>query len=78
MKLHVCPCERALLNFFLTMMQKIDPDVVVGYDLLGHDLTILLDRMRKENVTQWSRLGKLKRTHKLKAGVSVENFDFFG
>lgn len=68
MKIEKSPSERALLCYFLAKMHKIDPDVIVGYDTLGHDLPILLDRIRKENIPQWSRLGKLRRTQKPKAG----------
>lgn len=66
--------ERALLCFFLAKMQKIDPDVVVGHDILGFDLPVLLDRLRKENIPHWSRLGRLKRTNKLRATVSMTAF----
>ena len=62
--------ERALLCLFLAKLHKIDPDVIVGHDILGLDLTILLDRIRKENIPHWSRLGRLRR-NKLKASVSI-------
>ncbi|XP_063858449.1 DNA polymerase alpha catalytic subunit-like [Scylla paramamosain] len=67
MKIEKSQSERALLCFFLAKMHKIDPDVVVGHDILGLDLPILLDRIKKENIPHWSRLGRLKRTQKLKA-----------
>lgn len=74
MKIEKSQSERALLCFFLAKMHKIDPDVVVGHDILGLDLPILLDRIKKENIPHWSRLGRLKRTQKLKATVSVSAF----
>ncbi|MPC41204.1 DNA polymerase alpha catalytic subunit [Portunus trituberculatus] len=66
MKIEKSQSERALLCFFLAKMHKIDPDVVVGHDILGFDLPVLLDRIKKENIPHWSRLGRLRRTHKLK------------
>lgn len=37
--------ERALLNYFLTRLRAIDPDVLVGHNIAAFDLSVLLHRM---------------------------------
>jgi DNA polymerase alpha subunit A len=54
--------ERALLNFFLTKLYRIDPDIIVGHDLSGYGVSLLLDRMALHKVPNWSRIGRLKRS----------------
>ncbi|KAL1140590.1 hypothetical protein AAG570_000520, partial [Ranatra chinensis] len=53
--------ERALLNFFLTRLYRIDPDIIVGHDLSGYLIGLLVDRMGSEKIPNWSRLGRLRR-----------------
>ncbi|XP_076048772.1 DNA polymerase alpha catalytic subunit [Oratosquilla oratoria] len=53
--------ERALLAFLLAKIHKIDPDIVVGHDVVGFDISVLLHRISTNKIPQWSRLGKLKR-----------------
>ncbi|XP_045609445.1 DNA polymerase alpha catalytic subunit [Procambarus clarkii] len=54
--------ERALLGFLLAKIHKIDPDIVVGHDIFGFDLNVLLHRISANKVPHWSRLGRLRRT----------------
>ncbi|KAK4326034.1 hypothetical protein Pmani_003411 [Petrolisthes manimaculis] len=54
--------ERALLGFLLAKIHKVDPDIVVGHDIFGFDLTVLLHRISFNKIGHWSRLGRLKRT----------------
>ncbi|KAJ8030159.1 DNA polymerase alpha catalytic subunit [Holothuria leucospilota] len=58
----VMPNERALLGYFLARVQKFDPDVIVGHDIYGFDLDVLLHRISSNKVPHWSRLGRLKRS----------------
>jgi DNA polymerase alpha subunit A len=58
-KLEVARNEKALLSFFLAQLQRHDPDVLVGHNILGFDLGVLLHRMRATGVDGWSRLGRL-------------------
>ncbi len=51
--------EKALLNYFLAMLQRHDPDLLCGHNFLGFDLGVLLHRMRACRVDSWSRLGRL-------------------
>jgi DNA polymerase alpha subunit A len=55
--------EKALLNYFLAMLQRHDPDILIGHNFLGFDLGVLLHRMRNCKVDFWSKLGRLNWTH---------------
>jgi DNA polymerase alpha subunit A len=54
--------EKVLLNYILSKIHSIDPDVIVGHNILGFDLDVLLHRMQKLKVSNWSKLGRLIRT----------------
>lgn len=60
--LEICQNERQLLAFIMAKIAKIDPDVIVGHDLLGFDLDVLLHRIKACNIPHWSRIGRLKRS----------------
>ncbi|KJH48178.1 DNA polymerase, partial [Dictyocaulus viviparus] len=53
--------EKALLSLFLSKMQKYEPDVLVGHDLFG-SISVLVSRMDKLKVANWSRTSRLKRS----------------
>lgn len=53
--------ERALLAFFMVKLFRIDPDVIVGHNLFGFDLDVLLHRVRFHKIPHWSRLGRMRR-----------------
>ncbi|POS86406.1 hypothetical protein EPUL_000881 [Erysiphe pulchra] len=54
--------ERELLSLFLARLALNDPDVLIGHQLEGLDLSILLSRLQANKTPQWSRIGRLKRT----------------
>ncbi|KNC86886.1 hypothetical protein SARC_00981 [Sphaeroforma arctica JP610] len=54
--------ERALLSLFIAKFHKLDPDFIVGHNLFNFDLDILLHRMQDCKVTQWSKMGRMRRT----------------
>lgn len=54
--------ERELLSFFLARLALNDPDVIIGHQLEGLDLSILLSRLQANKTPQWSRIGRLNRT----------------
>ena len=60
--LHSAASERALLGLLLARLQTVDPDVLVGHNIAGFDLDVLLHRLQAQKVPQWSRVGRLKRT----------------
>ncbi|XP_060564158.1 DNA polymerase alpha catalytic subunit-like, partial [Ruditapes philippinarum] len=62
MKVEVLPTERALLGFLLAKIHKIDADVIVGHDIFGYDLDVLLHRINANKIPHWSKIGRLKRT----------------
>ena len=62
-RIEVCQNERALLSYLLSKIHLIDPDVIVGHNLLGYDVDVLLHRLMKINMAQeWSKLGRLRRS----------------
>ncbi|CAG0916477.1 unnamed protein product [Notodromas monacha] len=44
-------------------IQLLDPDVIIGYDLTGCTVDVLLDKLHEHKVPHWSRLGRLRRAH---------------
>ena len=54
--------ERGLLSFLLARLQQLDADVIVGHNIAGFDLDVLLHRLQANKVPHWSRIGRLKRT----------------
>lgn len=61
-KLEIKSSEREMLNFLMAKLAQIDPDVIVGHDLLDNDLAFLSSRMFTHKIATWSRLGRLRRT----------------
>ncbi|KAK5645778.1 hypothetical protein RI129_004242 [Pyrocoelia pectoralis] len=53
--------ERALLNYFLLQIQKIDPDIIVGHDLQDYQIGLLCERLLHCKSNNISRLSKIKR-----------------
>uniref|UniRef100_A0A8C8JMR1 DNA polymerase n=1 Tax=Oncorhynchus tshawytscha TaxID=74940 RepID=A0A8C8JMR1_ONCTS len=67
-KVEIAATERTLLGFFLAKMHKLDPDIVVGHDIFGFDLEVLLQRITVCKVPHWSKIGRLKRSNMPKLG----------
>ncbi|KAJ7952842.1 DNA polymerase [Quillaja saponaria] len=67
--------ERALLNRLMIELHKLDSDVLVGHNISGFDLDVLLHRSQACRVpsSMWSKTGRLKRAvmPKLARGSSV-------
>ncbi|XP_075498639.1 DNA polymerase alpha catalytic subunit [Primulina tabacum] len=67
--------ERALLNRLMIELYKLDSDVLVGHNISGFDLDVLLHRVQACKVpsSMWSKIGRLKRSviPKLYKGNSV-------
>ena len=60
-KVEVKSSEREVLNFFLTQLQKLDPDIIVGHDITDFYLDILLQRLAHHKLPHWSKLGRLRK-----------------
>lgn len=56
------PNERALLGRLLTRLHRLDPDIIVGHDLWGHQLDLLVHRLNSHKVAHWHRIGRLRRS----------------
>ncbi|CAH8568397.1 unnamed protein product [Schistosoma turkestanicum] len=56
------PNERALLGRFLTRIHKLDPDLIIGHDLWGHQIELLIQRLNANKVPHWHRVGRLRRS----------------
>ncbi|XP_075654619.1 DNA polymerase alpha catalytic subunit [Castanea sativa] len=56
--------ERALLNRLMIELYKLDSDVMVGHNISGFDLDVLLHRAQTCRVpsSMWSKIGRLKRS----------------
>ncbi|CAL0331796.1 unnamed protein product [Lupinus luteus] len=56
--------ERALLNRLMIELHKLDSDVLVGHNISGFDLDVLLHRSQALKVPPrfWSKLGRLNRS----------------
>ncbi|KAJ9591406.1 hypothetical protein L9F63_002012 [Diploptera punctata] len=62
-KLDKVDTERALLGLFLAKFYKMDPDLIVGHDLYGYGLELLLHRININKIPQWSKIGRLRRAN---------------
>ncbi|KAK2584167.1 hypothetical protein KPH14_006597 [Odynerus spinipes] len=56
-----CESENNLLEELLKIIEKADPDLFVGYDC-GFQFDVLLHRIFNLRISNWSRVGKLKRS----------------
>lgn len=54
--------ELGLLNFLLAKLHQLDPDVIVGHNIGGFNLEVLLRRLQANKIGHWSRIGRMKRT----------------
>ncbi|KAK6923049.1 DNA-directed DNA polymerase, family B, exonuclease domain, partial [Dillenia turbinata] len=56
--------ERALLNRLMIELHKLDSDILVGHNISGFDLDVLLHRSQVCRVpsSMWSKIGRLKRS----------------
>lgn len=54
--------ERALLSRLFAQIGQWDPDVIVGHNVWGYDMEILLSRCIEHKVPSWSRIGRRRRT----------------
>ncbi|KAL6840254.1 hypothetical protein ACP4OV_030064 [Aristida adscensionis] len=56
--------ERALLNRLMIELSKLDCDVLVGHNISGFDLDVLLHRAQACKVpsSMWSKIGRLRRS----------------
>jgi DNA polymerase alpha subunit A len=51
--------EGALLNCLVALLHTLDPDVLLGHNIEGFELDLLLARMKHLRVAHWSKIGRL-------------------
>lgn len=61
-KFELVDTERDLLLSFMDKFNNLDPDIVVGHDLLNFDYETLVMRMKMTKVGIWSKLGRFRRS----------------
>jgi len=61
-KLELFDSERDLLTSFMEKYSELDPDIVVGHDLLNFDFETLVRQMVANKMGTWSKLGRFKRS----------------
>ncbi|KAL8952003.1 MAG: hypothetical protein Q9222_002049, partial [Ikaeria aurantiellina] len=54
--------EQMLLSKFVALLERTDPDVLMGHQLQDVDYPILLSRMRERKTPGWHRIGRMKRS----------------
>lgn len=54
--------ESALLSVLLAIIQRHDPDAILGHKLDDVDFNVLLTRLRDRKTPGWHRIGRLKRS----------------
>ncbi|KAL8702802.1 MAG: hypothetical protein Q9201_004018 [Fulgogasparrea decipioides] len=54
--------EQMLLSKFLALLERIDPDVLMGHQLQDVNYPVLLSRMRERKTPGWHRIGRMKRS----------------
>ncbi|TIA61337.1 hypothetical protein D6C77_03522 [Aureobasidium pullulans] len=68
--------EGAVLSKFLALLDRNDPDVLIGHRLDDVDYTLLLSRMRECRTPGWHRIGRLKR-HEWPKNIGKGGGSFF-
>jgi len=54
------PNEKNMLTTLLTKITQLDPDVIVGHDIYGHTLDLIISRIRTYNISAISQMGRLR------------------
>jgi len=66
--------ETALISIFLSKISTYDPDVIVGHNLYSGQLDLILNRISKLKITNWTKLGKFKRDNVLPKSLMNSHF----
>jgi DNA polymerase alpha subunit A len=53
--------EKAMLEFFISKVAKLDPDLIVAHGLCSGMFDTLIDKIDKHKVNLWSRIGRFKK-----------------
>lgn len=53
--------EKAILNQFINKIAQYDPDVIIGHKLYSEHLDLLINKISKLKIDNWSKIGRMKR-----------------
>jgi len=56
-------------SLILCLHLQVDPDIIVGHDVVGYDMDVLLHRIAASKISHWSKVGRLKRATVPKFGA---------
>ena len=68
--------ETILLAKFLALLERADPDVLMGHQLQDVDYSVLLSRFREKKTPGWHRIGRLRR-HDWPKNIAKGGSSFF-
>ena len=71
-RIEVAKTERILLGKICKMLNVLDPDILIGHNILNFDLDILLNRIKECKCEDWARLGRIKFSQLPKSSISSE------
>eukprot|EP00937_MAST-01D_sp_MAST-1D-sp2_P000600 g600.t1 len=71
--IEITPNERGLLSYFLAKIHQADPDVIVGHNIHGFELDVILTRAFENKIPLWSKLGRLRRSKRPFMGNNNSN-----
>ena len=54
--------EGVLLSKFLALLERSDPDVLIGHQLQDVDYPVLLSRFKEKKTPGWHKIGRLRRS----------------
>lgn len=66
-------CLTPLTDLEIGLMLRYDPDVLVGHDLIGDHMEIILQRLKELKIEHWSRIGRLRRSKNTTFGKQGTN-----
>ena len=69
--------EKAMLEFFISKVAKLDPDLIVAHGLCSGMFDTLIDRIDKHKVNLWSRIGRFKKNLIPKSGKKDVSYGGF-
>eukprot|EP00917_Polyrhabdina_sp_WS-2016_P001085 GHVP01002174.1.p1 GENE.GHVP01002174.1~~GHVP01002174.1.p1 ORF type:complete len:1411 (-),score=275.27 GHVP01002174.1:285-4517(-) len=72
-EIHQFPGETHLLDAFLSDLEKKDPDMLIGHNLLANTLETIRTRINILHLKEWDRLSRLKKLRPSKLGAGTQS-----
>jgi DNA polymerase delta subunit 1 len=64
--------ERKLLQGWSTFVQRVDPDIIIGYNISNFDFPYLMDRANHLKITGFPYLGRLRGIISVNFSISAD------